>query len=251
MDNPQVKTLLIDADILMFRFAFRHQTVIQWSSEVSSEIIDEGRAKSDLDAFIISLLNKCDCLDYILCFTHKLNFRYSVFPAYKSNRADLVPPKLLKKLKDHMRDNHTWKSRQYLEADDLMGILGTKYPTKYVLATIDKDFESLPVKLFNWNKDEKPRRITELEADFWFHYQWLTGDASDGYKGCFRIGDKKARKILNTRESYEWSAAVVETYADRCYSWKEILQQAQMARILRHTDYDFKKKEVKLWKPNC
>lgn len=248
--EPKVKTLLIDADILMFRFAFRHESIIQWSEDVSSEIIDEERAKSDIDAFIFSLLKKCDCLDYVLCFTHQLNFRYSILPSYKLNRKDRIPPKLLTVLKQHMKSKHPWDSQPYLEADDFMGILGTKYPNKYVLTTIDKDFKSLPVTLFNWDKDETPKRISEDEADFWFHYQWLIGDPTDGYKGVYRLGDKKARKILEGRDASEYSRAVVETYADKCYSWNEILQQAQMARILRHTDYNFKKMCPILWTPN-
>jgi len=251
MDNPKVKTVLIDADILMFKFAFRHQKEITWSNGPVSIILDEGRAKSDLDSFIDDLQRICSCPKYVLCFTHKLNFRYSVFPDYKSNRANSVPPKLLRILKQHMMDNHPWRSVPYLEADDLMGIYGTKYPKKYVLATIDKDFESLPAVLYNWNKFKKPRRISKHDADYWFHYQWLKGDPIDGFKGCYRIGDKKARKILDAVEPEQWATAVVETYADRCYSWKEITQQAQMARILRYTDYDFKKKEVRLWLPEC
>jgi DNA polymerase-1 len=214
-------------------------------------MLNEDRAKADLDNFITDLLWKCDCFDYILCFTHALNFRYAILPEYKSNRADMEPPKLLSILKDHMRDNHPWKSEKYLEADDLMGIYGTRYPNKYVLATIDKDFKSLPCTLFNWDKDSEPHRISEEEADFWFHYQWLTGDPSDGYKGVYRVGDKKARAILDAVEPFEWSKAVVETYADKCYSWKEIMQQCHMAKILRHQDYDFKRNEVRLWYPNC
>ena len=251
MDNPQIKTVLIDADILMFRFAFRHQKTFQWSDEVSSHTLDGDKAIRDLDHFIYGLIRQCDCYDYVLCFTHQVNFRYSILPDYKSNRAEMEPPKLLPTLKDHMWNNHPCKSVQYLEADDLMGIYGTKYPNKYVLATIDKDFNSLPVTLFNWDKDKKPKKITEEQANYYFHLQWLTGDPSDGYKGVHRIGDKKARKILDAVEPFEWSKAVVETYADKCYSWKEIMQQCHMAKILRYQDYDFKRKEVRLWYPNC
>jgi len=251
MDSPKIKTVLIDADILMFRFAFRHQTEIDWGNGITSELLESNRAKVDIDQFIKSLLRKTGCQDYRLCFTHELNFRYSILPTYKANRSHMEPPKLLTILKKYMLDNHPYESWKYLEADDLMGILGTKYPDQYILSTIDKDFESLPVWLFNWDKDKKPRRISEERADYMFHYQWLIGDPGDGYYGCYRIGDKKARRILDEHESHEWSDAVIETYADRCYTWYEIIQQARMARILRHTDYDFKRKEVILWNPNC
>jgi len=245
------KTLLIDADILMFRFAFKHQQEVCWPNGSITFVTQEARAKNNIDQFIRNLLLQTNCVDYVLCFTHKLNFRYSILPSYKSNRANMIPPKLLGTLKNYMQTNHPWDAEPYLEADDYMGILGTKEPDKYVLTTIDKDFESLPVTLFNWDKDKVPRKIKEQDADFRFHYQWLMGDPGDGYKGCYRIGDKKARKILGEREPNEWTAVVVETYADRCYSWEEILQQARCARILRTTDYNFKRKEVILWSPNC
>jgi len=250
MDTTK-KTLLIDADILMFRFAFKHQKEVHWPNGAVTFVTQKTLAKIDIDQFIKDLLVKTHCVDYILCFTDKLNFRYSVLPSYKSNRANIIPPKLLGTLKKHMKNNHPWHTEPYLEADDYMGILGTRHPNKYVLTTNDKDFKSLPVTLFNWDKDEKPKKIEEQDADFNFHYQWLIGDSGDGYKGCYKIGDKKARKILGEREPAEWSAAVVETYADKCYSWEEILQQARMARILRSIDYNFKRKEIILWSPNC
>jgi len=247
-----MKTLLIDADILMFRFAFRHQQEIQWTNNVVSEVLDERRAKDDLDIFIDELMAKTGCGAYTLCFTHAVNFRYAELPTYKANRANLKPPTMLKILKNHMLENHHWRSWEYLEADDLMGILGTKHPKKYILTSNDKDFKSIPVTLYNWNKPKtSPRRISEREADFWFHYQWLRGDPGDNYGGCKGIGDKKARVILKGVHSQNLSAVVIQAYASQCYSWKEILQQARMARILRVEDYDFRKRKVKLWTPNC
>ena len=252
MATAKIRTLLIDADILMFRFAFRHQKVIQWSDDVSSEVLDEGRAKNDLDNFIYDLLIATNCVDYLLCFTHSINFRYKIFPKYKANRANMEPPKMLTILKTHMADNHPCESREWLEADDLMGIMGTQEPDKYVLATIDKDFLSLPVLLYNWNTPKlRVRRITKRQANYWFHYQWLCGDASDGYKGVYRIGDKKAREILDAVKPSKWTRTVVQTYADKCYTWEELITQARMARILRTEDYDHDKREVILWTPDC
>ena len=252
MATAKIRTLLIDADILMFRFAFRHQSTIDWSHTVSSEILDEDRAKTDLDNFIYDLLRVTNCVDYLLCFTHSVNFRYGLFPAYKANRADMEPPKMLSILKAHMMDNHPHESREGLEADDLMGIMGTMHPDHYVLATIDKDFLSLPVLLYNWNTPKLGvRRVSKRQANHWFHYQWLIGDASDGYGGCWMIGAKKASGILAACKPSQLSAAVVETYSAKCYSWEEIITQARMARILRTEDYDHDKREVILWTPDC
>jgi len=246
----KVRTLLIDADILMFRFAFRHQEVIQWSDDISSDILDAEQAKLDLDNFIYDLLKATNCVDYLLCFTHSVNFRYGLFPAYKANRAKLEPPKMLTILKTHMMDNHDWESREGLEADDMMGIMGTMYPDQFVLATIDKDFLSLPVLLYNWNHPKQGvQKISLRQADYMFHLQWLMGDSADGYGGVWRVGEKKARKILHGVAQKDFSKVVVETYAAKCYSWDELITQARMARILRCSDYTNNK--VILWEPDC
>lgn len=248
------KTLLIDGDILMFKFAFRHQKKITWGNGVETGVLNLERATYDVDEFIDDLKEATRCVDYLVCFTNSINFRYGLFPDYKHNRVNMEPPKLLRELKKHLKENHPWRSEKYLEADDLMGILGTTNPSKYVLATIDKDFESLPVTLYNWNKDRFPHRISLRDADYHFHYQWLKGDTTDGFSGCYLIGDKKARQILDGAKPSEWSTCVVATYATCkkvCYSWEDIVTQARMARILRASDWDSKRKEPILWTPDC
>jgi DNA polymerase-1 len=245
------KTLLIDGDILLFKFGFRHQKTFKWANGTESVSIDEDRAKFDVDAFIRDLKLSTRCHDHIVCFTSKLNFRYKVLPTYKHNRVKNTPPILIKIIKDHLRFNHPNKSTDWLEADDLMGILGSRHPDRYVLATIDKDFLSIPCTLFLWNKTWLfPHRISEDEADLQFHTQWLTGDSTDGYSGLKRVGAKGAEKILGDLDPSEYTDACLEAYMDRCYTYNECLQQARMARILRHTDWDFKKEEVILWEPS-
>lgn len=248
----KVRTLLIDADILMFRFAFRHQSEIEWSNGFTSEVLRPEEAIADLDNFIHELLVNTNCVDYILCFTHAVNFRYAVLPTYKANRSKQEPPVMLTLLKEHMLENHPNMAREYLEADDLIGITATANPDDYVAATIDKDFLSLPIRLYNWSKPKLGVRvITERQADYSFHKQWLTGDQVDGYGGVWKIGEKKAEKILHKKKHSEFSAAVVQTYADKCYSWEEMCVQAQMARILRIEDYDLSTSKPILWQPDC
>lgn len=259
-----MKHLLIDGDILMFKFAFRHQTNIQWDNGAETELLDKVQATADLDEFIDRIMEKTGCLRLSICFTSKLNFRYALLPTYKHNRVNSTPPTMLRVLKDYMRKEYSWLTWDHCEADDVMGILGSRDPNKYVLATIDKDFESLPCTLFNWNKNRKPRRISKRKADYNFHKQWLMGDTTDGFHGCYNIGGKKAEAILDGSRPEEWSLCAVSTYAASRkplhkrgekprwshYSWDDIVTQARMARILRHTDWDWKRREPILWTPN-
>ena len=81
-------------------------------------------------------------------------------------------------------------------------------------------------------------------------YQTLIGDKVDGYSGCKGIGDKTARKILGDvgKNSLEKMWGLVKnSYEKMGYTEEDALRNARMARILRAEDYDFKKKEVKLW----
>ena len=95
------------------------------------------------------------------------------------------------------------------------------------------------------------REVTEEEADYNHMLQTLTGDAADGYPGCPGIGPKTAEKLLAGvgRTYAEMWPIVVEQYAKKGLSEGIALTQARIARICRRDDYDFKRKEVKLWNP--
>ena len=244
------KTLLIDGDIVMFRFAFRHQKTTCWPGCEPYTYVNEAAARRDVDTFASSLLKQTDCKYLKFCFTDKKNFRYLELPTYKQNRANTKPPIMLKMLKDYIRATYPFEVREWLEADDLMGIYGTADPDKYVLATTDKDFLSIPAKVFLWDKMNTPCHITEAEADYAFHMQWLHGDTTDGYYGLKGMGPAKAAKMLeNCLSTNEMTEVCLTEYADRCWSYKDCLAQARMARILRHTDYDYKERKPILWEP--
>lgn len=242
-------TLLVDSDILFFKFAFRHEKTIDWGDGESSTVKDEEQAIKDFDAFIETLKEATECDEALLCMTHDINFRYSVLPTYKHNRQDKARPDLIKVLKEHCWLTHDCKSVPKLEADDVMGILGSKDPDKYIVTSTDKDMKCVPCTLYNWTHDTEPHRVDEWTADWNFHYQWLIGDSTDGYKGLFRCGPKCAEQLLDFHAYEDWTEAVFEAYLDKGYDREFALQQARVARILRYGEYDFKNKEVILWTP--
>lgn len=249
MAAPQQRTVLIDGDIALYMAACAFESKFDFGDGEPAVSIDEEGAKTHLRAFVNTMMQRTKCSDYLFCLTHRRNFRYTVLPTYKHNRKDNVPPQLLRPLKDWARMELQCKDKKWLEADDLIGIFASRWPQHYVACSIDKDFESIPCTLFNWKKDKKPRRITQTEADYKFHYQWMMGDSTDGYSGIYRCGPKCAEKILAENPPELWTDAVIELYAEKCYSWEYILQQARMARILRHDDWDWDKGEVILWTP--
>jgi DNA polymerase-1 len=244
------RTLLIDGDILLYKYGFRHQDKIDWGDGQTSSTVDETAAKAELDKFIKDLLKITTSTDYKVCLSSSLNFRKQLLPTYKQNRKDAEKPELYNILKLHLKAKHPTLSMKALEADDVMGIYATSAKVgTYCVATIDKDLRQIPGLHYNWNKDEKPVEVSKPDGDYLFYRQTLTGDATDGYTGCPGIGPKKADKLLSGLSHEEMWMMIVDTYAAKGLTEDDALMQARMARILRYEDYNWDFKEPKLWRP--
>lgn len=245
------KVLLIDCDFLFYKFAHRNEYDIEWDTDVVSHFTQPEVAKAEADGFIYGLVEKLKCETYILCMSDdNRNFRYKVLPTYKHNRDDSKRPELWLTIKTHLKESHPFLIMDTLEADDVLGILGSKDPEKYIVASLDKDLRTIPCTLFNWDKDTKPKRISEEDADRWFYTQVLMGDATDGYTGIPGVGIKKAEKILDQAMIDDvpvWEA-IKTAYESKGLSEEDALQQARVARILRCSDYI--NKEIVLWSPD-
>ena len=83
-------------------------------------------------------------------------------------------------------------------------------------------------------------------------YQTLVGDMTDGFAGCPSIGGVKASRILaNKKDLPEMWEAVVKEYEKQGLDENYALTQARLARILRASDWDSKKKKPILWRPHA
>ena len=239
--------LLIDADILIFKYAVANQYTIHWSDTVSSEVVtDFGKVTSIFDKYIESLLKATGCEKYVMAISSDFNFRYKVLPTYKHTRANLKDPQLREPLKNYVRTCHPKKEVKWLEGDDVMGVMATLQPDRFIIASIDKDLDQIPGRHYNWNK-KKEYVITQEEGDFFFYKQVLMGDSVDGYHGIPGIGPKKAEHFLN-EHGVCWET-VKMMYELHDMSEKDALAQARVAKILTKNEYDFKKKEVINWRP--
>jgi DNA polymerase-1 len=231
-------TLLIDADIIAYKCAVTNENAYEANSKAIS-IINR----------YIRLLQADHAL---VCLSDKTNWRKQILPTYKSNRKDIERPILLDYVKQHLMDNFESIIYPGLEADDVMGILST-HPTKIegkkIIVSEDKDMRSIPGWLYNPSKDVNPQYISEQEADRYHLYQTLTGDSTDGYKGCPGAGPVKANSLLDSNHSNIWWEVIIDLYRSKELTEKDALQQAQVARICRASDYDFERQAVKLWLP--
>ena len=132
------------------------------------------------------------------------NFRNkfpSVIP-YKGNRADLPKPYWKDVIiKDFFNDGPKigLERDNDLEADDLIGIAATEGKTfiRPIIASVDKDLNTIPGVHVNWDK-ESVYWVDEELARMNFYKQVLTGDAADNIVGIKGIGDRRASKILDS-----------------------------------------------------
>lgn len=255
---------LIDGDIFAYEAAAAAEEPINWGDDLWTLHAYETPARKALDERIRSLQEAVEADEVIVALSDKDNFRKGILPTYKANRANVRKPMLLKPLKDFLRDNFKTYERPTLEGDDILGILATWPNLKgdKIIVSKDKDFRCIPAKVFYANRaDEGVLVVSEHEADKFHMLQTLMGDQTDGYKGCPGIGIKGAEKILQAAldEGTPWASPkdlralywkhVVAAYVKAGLSEEEALVQARCARILRASDYDFKRKKPILWTP--
>lgn len=248
--------LLIDADLVIYRQCAAIEKDISWGSCTGDEtddntrtlVADAGEAFAGVERAVERLIKRFDTDDVLLCLSQGRNFRYSVDATYKANRKDSRKPLAYNEVVERSKAAWPWFGHDGLEADDVMGIFGTR-DANTIICSADKDMKTLPATLWN---GEKLMKIDRSQADWWFFYQVLVGDTADGYPGLPSCGPVKAEKILkegrDTSGGVQWSA-VKEAFEKRGLTEADAIKQARLARILRNEDWDAVKKEPVLWTP--
>lgn len=281
-----MRTALLDGDVYCYQAAAAVERTFNWGDGEDDDSClytlhaDLDDAKLTLDASIETLKDTIGADRVILALTDKDNWRTAVLPTYKGNRKSVRRPLVLADLRQYARDTYEVWERPGLEGDDILGILATNnaaVPGEKVIVTIDKDLRTIPGVHLNSNKiSEGFFEVTREEADTWHILQGIAGDQTDGYTGCPGIGMSKAEEFLaepymlvpeeytisrgkrKGEQGIRWVKApecpslwegIVSLYAKAGYNEEYALQQFRVARILRSSDYDFKKKEPILWTP--
>lgn len=233
--------LLIDGDIVAYKAATSAETPVNWGDGLWTLHCWEDEVRARVDEQINKLM-EAPVDNHLIAFTDKTNYRKDVASYYKLNRKEVRKPMLLNWAKEYMNQEYNVEIWKGLEADDVLGILGSQ-SERNIIWSADKDLLTIPAK--HWINGEVVT-ITEEEADYQFYYQTLVGDPTDNYKGCPSVGAVKAQKILKGNCTWE---AVVNTFKAQGLSEEVALENARLARILRDGEYNRKTGEVKLWTP--
>jgi len=239
-------TLLIDADLFLFRAAVVSEEETDWGDDIWSLATDLKVAKKIFTDQMNSFKTRLDTDQILMCISSKTNFRKTVLETYKSNRKKSRKPVGYKALVEWVEATYPSHTQEGLEADDVMGILGSCPDIDTVIVSDDKDMKTIPCKLYRPN-DGDLLDVSVAAADTQFFTMTLTGDTTDGFSGCPKVGAVTAAKILGSRP--DWSL-VENAFIKAGLSREDSITQAQLARILRFQDWDSTSETIKLWRPN-
>ena len=148
---------------------------------------------------------------------HGGTFRNELYPEYKANRSPMdedlhmqIAP--LKNLLKDMGINVV--TMQGFEGDDILGTLSRKFDSENIIVTGDRDMFQLATantKIFWTKKGVTDIEIVDLDylanmgftPDSYIDYKALHGDSSDNIPGVTGIGEKGAKKLLETYGSIQ------------------------------------------------
>lgn len=255
--NPEIKepvVLLVDADVLVHKISRAAEKTVRWPNGVWSWWADEEEANLIYDTYIDNLHKKLNATEIIMCLSHDDNFRYEVYPEYKSGRrtSDSYPPMLKQYIREKMPKEFTTYIVDGLEADDVLGMLLTnpnfRPGTTKILCTIDKDLDTVPGVHYNLDREELYDVPLEY-ADYRFYLQALMGDRTDGIPGCPGYGDKTAEKLLVSTPKEDWWKEIVKAYEKKGLTSEYAVVMARLVRILRYGEFDKKTMKPILWEP--
>ena len=242
-------TLLIDADWLIFSSCCSCEQDVKWDEHLHTLHCDERDIHEMIDGRVEYYQKIAeDNDDVVMCFTQYPTFRHTIFPDYKANRKNKRKPLALYAMVEQIGQRYKSESYTGLEGDDVMALLATskKYPNP-VIVSPDKDMRTVPCTLL---ANDDMELITKKKADRHWMIQALTGDSTDKYKGIIGCGPVTAEKIIGDDKTlHQMWDKVVAAYEKKKQTFADAVLTAQLARILRKGDYDFKTQEVTLWTP--
>lgn len=235
--------LYLDGDIIAYRAAASAETPVDWGDGLWTLHAFEDDVKRVIDDYVDDLIGDLKFETVHAVISDKKNFRKEVAHYYKQNRVDQRKPMLLEFAKIYLLNKFDGIIYPNLEADDVLGIMVTR-SLENVIWSADKDLKTCAG---NHLIEGEIVQIEESEADYWFYTQVLTGDSTDNYPGCPKVGPKTADKILTKEGSY-WDN-IVEAFEKAGLSEEVAIEQAQLAHILHDGEYDLSTGEVTLWTP--
>lgn len=182
---------LIDADLVAYRCA------------AVTETADRRIALWQADELISRILEETDATDWKLFLSGENNFRYKLYPDYKANRRDMVKPRHLETIREHLILEWNATVTDGIEADDALGI-ASQDPRSHprVVCSIDKDLKQLTGNHYHF-VNRQWLEISSIDAWRNFYGQLLQGDSSDNIGGARGFGPVKSQRAVEYLQTPE------------------------------------------------
>ena len=236
--------LLIDADFIVYKACAAAESEVDFGDDVILVTSNFSDAYSATRRELTKIRDKFGSFSsIILFFSDSTNFRKKILPEYKGHR-NRKKPCGYKRIINELKKEYKVIVKPGLEADDSMGVYSTKFPGNIIVSP-DKDMRQIPGQLYNF---EEVFTVSRDDGAKWHLIQSCAGDQTDGYSGIPGIGVKRAETMFE-EHGYSWKT-VVKAFEDKGLTIEDALINARLARILTADDYDFTKKEPKLWSPS-
>jgi len=172
---------LIDGDIVAYRCA---------ATVKEDDALDIGNWRASV--MMDEIIADTGVSEYLLFLSGGENFRKTLYPLYKANRADKPRPRALQPVREYLVLDWNAKITDGIEADDALGIAQTE---ETIICSIDKDLLMIPGKHYNFVKKEF-YEVSPTEALRVFYKQLLLGDRSDNVPGYDGLSRQKPTKII-------------------------------------------------------
>ena len=177
---------------------------LDYTVETEFSVEDESAALYNVKSIVRSIADDLQVdldTEVFVYLSGGTNYREGVatIKPYKGNRADKPKPVHAPAIKQFIRSRYNTIVSDGQEADDDMAIahytLWEVDPDSSVIATIDKDLNTIPGRHYNFATKEA-FIVTPEEADKFFWQQMVSGDTVDNIPGIPKWGKIKAAKFV-------------------------------------------------------
>lgn len=216
--------IIVDADSILFKAAV-----------VST---NHSEVRSNIKEALKTIQGECFMGEMLIAVKGKGNFRYAIFPEYKSNRKELEED-----LKERINYAHKYIREKFgaitadgMEADDLVSIWSwecMENDKPFILAHIDKDLDQVPGPHYNYNRKDH-YSVSEEDGYRFLCKQWIMGDSTDGIPGLKGWGPKKAEKFVEGIRSEDLEGRIRSLYKMEGFDDKYCDQMYHMVYMLQN-----------------
>lgn len=214
------RVLLIDADSIMYTSTyFPEESLLEFPTE--EEQLEEAkyRTRTKLQEIQNNVEEWYNIVQTYIFIGGKGNFRYKVFPEYKSNRKDVVKSPLLPFIKEYMIEELKAIESHGGEADDYIIDGISECSGNCVVSSIDKDvlYHSPNIPLYDYRGYNDVlgefKSISTKESRLARATQLVTGDSTDGVPGAKGVGKAWCDKNMHVdMTDYQFIKAIFLAY---------------------------------------